>query len=115
MVGKRALVFDSAKSIAAFYDKFFAPQQTMHNLGVGDFEQIAPDEVRSVFGVEDQVVSKSLGSLAEIRGGGYYYTTWKLVDGEWYIKELRMERTYQKMTLLVSLVLTLAGWLGVSP
>jgi hypothetical protein len=68
---RQALVFDSARSVAAFFERFFAPQDTMHNLGVGDFEQVAEDEVQAVFGFEDQVVSKALGRLAEIRGGGY--------------------------------------------
>lgn len=115
MVGKQALVFDSAKSTAAFFKKFFTPQNTMHNLSIGDFEQVAPDEVKAIFGFEDQIVSKVLGRLAEIRGGGYYYETWKLVDGQWYIKDLKMERTYQNMSLLVNVLLTVAGWLGVSP
>jgi hypothetical protein len=115
MVGTQALVFDSAKSIAAFFKKFFAPQETMHNVCPGDFEQAGLDEVKAVFGFEDQVMSKSLGSWAEIRGGGYYYETWKLVNGEWYIKELKMERTYQKMSMLVSVLLTVAGWLRISP
>ncbi|KFH43814.1 hypothetical protein ACRE_054030 [Hapsidospora chrysogenum ATCC 11550] len=113
-VGKQALVFDSARSAAAFFERFFAPQATMHNLGVGDFEHTAEDEVQSVFGFEDQIVSKALGSLAEIRGGGYYYETWKRVGGEWYIKDLKMVRTYQKASLLVHVLLTIAGWLGVS-
>lgn len=114
MVGKQALAFDSAKAVTAYFEKFFASLETMHNLGPGDFEQASADEVKAVFGFEDQVMNKALGHWAEIRGGGFYYETWKLVDGQWYIKDLRMERTYQKMTFLVSLSLTIAGLLGVS-
>ena len=43
------------------------------------------------------------GSWAEIRGGGFYYETWKRVDGDWFLQDLRMQRTYQKMTFLVGL------------
>lgn len=113
-VSGRDLVFDSAQSFAAFYDKFFAQFDTMHNIGPADLEQVAADEVNSVFGFEDQVMSKPLGAWGEIRGGGYYYTTWKLVDGEWYIKDLKMIRTYQKMTLLVKIGVTISNWLGIS-
>ncbi|KAM5353529.1 hypothetical protein ACJ41O_000179 [Fusarium nematophilum] len=113
-VGKQALVFDTAKSTATFFNRFFSQVETMHNIGIGDFEQVAPDEVKAVFGFEDQILSKALGAWGEIRGGGFYYETWKLVDGEWYIKDLRMQRTYQKETFLVWLMLTVGGLLGVS-
>lgn len=113
-VGGKALVFETAKSVAAYFGKFFAAQETMHNIGPGDFEQVAPDEVKAVFGFEDQIISIYLGSWAKIRGGGYYYETWRLVDGEWYIADLRMERRYQEATLLVRLGLAVAGLLGVS-
>lgn len=112
-VGKAALAFDSTAALAAYFTKFFAELDTIHNLSAaGDFEQVAPGEVRAVFGFEDNVMNKTLGHWAEIRGGGYYYETWRLVDGEWKIAELRMERTYQKMTFLVSFALTLAGIFG---
>ena len=113
-VSGRDLVFDSSTSFAAFYTNFFAQFDTMHNLCSADIEQVAPDEVKSVFGFEDQVMSKQLGAWAEIRGGGYYHETWKLVDGEWKIQDLRMIRTYQKMTLLVKIGVSLSNWLGIS-
>lgn len=113
-VGKKALVFDSPRPVADYFRKFFAAMDTMHNIGPGDFEQAAPGEVRAVWGFEDQIVSKALGSWAKIRGGGYYYETWRLVDGEWYIADLRMERTYQEETLLVRVGLALAKLFGYS-
>jgi hypothetical protein len=99
----RKLVFNSPVATARFFGEFFAPLQTMHTIAVGDFEQVAPDEVNAVFGFEDQLVSPSLGGLAEIRGGGFYYETWKLHDGQWYIKSLKMQRTYQKESMLAKL------------
>lgn len=113
-VSGRALVFDSAASFAAFYTKFFAPVDSMHNLCPADLEQVAPDEVKAVFGFEDQVVFRGLGSWGTIRGGGYYHNTWKHVDGEWYISELKMIRTYQTMTLLVWIAVTLSNLFGIS-
>jgi hypothetical protein len=108
-VGKQTLAFDSTKALATFFNKFFASVDTLHNICPGDLEQVAPDEVKAVFGFEDQVMAKGLGAWAEIRGGGFYYETWKLVDGQWLIQELRMERTYQKMTFLVWMSLTIAS------
>ncbi|KAH8665560.1 hypothetical protein BGZ61DRAFT_461878 [Ilyonectria robusta] len=113
-VGNKALAFETPKAVSAYFSKFFAELETLHNIGLGDFEQVAPDEVKAVFGFEDQLLSKSLGAWVEIRGGGFYYETWKLVDGQWYISELKMERTYQKETLLVKIALALGGLLGVS-
>lgn len=113
-VGSKALVFESPKPVADYFRKFFAAQDTMHNIGPGDFEQVAPGEVKAVWGFEDQIISKHLGSWAKIRGGGYYYETWRLVDGEWYIADLRMERRYQEETLLVRVGLALANLFGFS-
>ena len=117
MTGNRALVFESSGLAAEFFGRFFLNFDTLHNIAIGDFEPSteAPDEVWAVFGFEDQLVSKALGAWAEIRGGGFYYETWKLVDGEWRIQDLRMERTYQKMSTLVWSVLTILGLLGISP
>lgn len=113
-VSGRALVFDSAHSFVTFYDKFFAQLDTMHIVSAPDLERVADDEVKAIFGFEDQVISKYLGSWFECRGGGYYYTTWKLVDEQWYIKDLRMERTYQKLTVLAQIGLALSNWFGIS-
>lgn len=116
MMGK-ALVFDTARSFAAFFESFFAGLETMHNLSPGDFEKSEEkaDEVKAVFGFEDQLLSKTLGSWVEIRGGGFYTETWKLVDGEWYIKELTMRRTYQKASMLAWLGITVASAIGYTP
>ncbi|KAI5457069.1 hypothetical protein BGZ63DRAFT_395344 [Mariannaea sp. PMI_226] len=114
VVGKQTLAFDSTKATAAFFAKFFAPLDTLHNFCPGDFEQVAPDEVKAVFAFEDQLMSKVLGSWGEIRGGGFYHETWKLVDGEWRLKEMKLKRTYQKMTLLLKILLIIGSLLGIS-
>ncbi|KAI9170598.1 Non-canonical non-ribosomal peptide synthetase FUB8 [Paramyrothecium foliicola] len=114
MFGNRSLVFDSPVATATFFKSFFASLETMHNISIGDFEQISHDEVKAIFGFEDQLLSKYLGTWVEIRGGGFYYETWKLENGEWYIKELKMQRTYQKETILVKLGLLISGLLGIS-
>lgn len=116
MVGSRALVFDSADTFAQLYKRMFAGVDSQHNISPGEFEPgEKEDEVRAVFGIEDQVVSKALGSWAELRGGGYYHETWKLVDGQWYIKDLELRRTYQNATVLVKVMLRLMSLLGLAP
>ncbi|RSL95729.1 hypothetical protein CEP52_011903 [Fusarium oligoseptatum] len=92
------------------------PQSSKRSIifGPGDFEQVGPDEVKAIFGMEDQIMSKYLGAWVEIRGGGFYHETWKLVDGEWYLQDLRLERTYQKETVLVKIGLAVAGLFGIS-
>ena len=83
---------------------------TMHNVGLGCLSQAVPDEVSADFSFDDQLVSKALGSWAGIRGGGFYYTAWKEVGAEWFPKDLRMERQYKEMTLLLRVRLALAAW-----
>lgn len=112
--GKQELVFDSIKSASAFFQKLFVGRETMHNIGGGDFELVAPDEVKAVFPFEDHLLSESLGSWLEISGGGFYYETWKEVDGEWYIQELRMVRSFQRESVLAAVALALAEWLNIS-
>ncbi|KAF5517173.1 hypothetical protein CGCA056_v011013 [Colletotrichum aenigma] len=112
VLGTQKCVFASPGACAAWFGNFFSYLETLHNIGIGDFEQIAPDQVKAVFGFEDQLFSKQLGSWAGLRGGGFYYETWKLVDGEWYIQDLRMERTYQQATFLFKVGLVGASLLG---
>lgn len=113
----KAVVFDSAKSFADFFNHFFSGLETLHNIAPGDFETSNenPDEVKAIFAFEDQLLSKTFGSWFEIRGGGHYNETWKLIDGEWYLKELNMKRTYQKESLLVRVISLVANLTGITP
>lgn len=116
MVGSRALVFDSASTFAQLYKRMFAGVDSQHNIAPGEFEPGSMEgEVKAIFGIEDQVTSKVFGSWAELRGGGYYHETWRLKDGQWYIQELELRRTYQNATLLVRILLALMALLGIAP
>ncbi len=44
---------------------------------------------------------------ASLRGGGFYYETWKRIDGEWFLQDIRMRRTYQEATLLMQFLFLL--------
>lgn len=113
-IAGRAMAFDSAHGAAAFLEPIFAQLDTLHNITPGDFEKVSDTEVRAVFGFEDNLLSKTLRHWAELRGGGYYNETWKLVDGQWYISDLRMVRTYQKMTFLVWLAHSIVNLFGIT-
>ncbi|CAI6085857.1 unnamed protein product [Clonostachys chloroleuca] len=114
-LGSKLTVFDTSKGCAAFFAGFFSQLQTLHNLGPGTFDQVSPDKVHSIFSVEDQLYHKYLGTWMALRGGGFYYETWKLVDGKWYISELKFERAYQKMTLIFKLFFLFFYLTGISP
>ncbi|KAK7970184.1 hypothetical protein PG996_001381 [Apiospora saccharicola] len=110
-----ALVFEGPKPWIGFFEPFFAPLQTLHNIGIGHFEQVADDEVRARFGFEDQLLFPQLPwGLAEIRGGGFYDERFRRIDGEWYIVELEMRRTYQKMTFPLWAMMQAQKWLGIT-
>ncbi|KAI8627687.1 hypothetical protein F5Y19DRAFT_440801 [Xylariaceae sp. FL1651] len=116
-IGKTRFVFDRAVDMTAFFAKFFAPMQTLHNIGPGDFEASPTgqaDEVRAIFGFEDQILMPPLGLWVNIRGGGYYTETWKEVNGSWFLKDLVMQRTYQQESFLVTIVLALQNLTGIS-
>jgi len=112
--GGLALAFDTIESWIGFFQPFFAPLQTLHNFGPGHFEQVANDEVRARFGMEDQLMFPQLPwGLAEIRGGGFYEETYRRIDGDWYMVELELHRTYQKMTFPLWAILKAKEWLGI--
>ncbi|KAI0151778.1 hypothetical protein GGR57DRAFT_172813 [Xylariaceae sp. FL1272] len=113
--GPTRYVFSTASAMTTFFGKFFTHMQTLHNIGIGDFEATGrPDEVRAIFGFEDQLLVRPLGSWTEIRGGGYYTETWKEIDGEWFLKDLVMRRTFEKQTFLVSVALLVQKITGFS-
>ncbi|KAK7940759.1 uncharacterized protein PG986_013146 [Apiospora aurea] len=109
------LVFEGPKPWIGFFQPFFAPLQTLHNIGIGHFEQVADDEVHARFGFEDQLLFPQLPwGLAEIRGGGFYDERYRLIDGEWYIVELEMRRTYQKISFPLWAIMRVQQWTGIS-
>ncbi|KAL1885811.1 hypothetical protein Plec18167_001306 [Paecilomyces lecythidis] len=110
-VGKTALTFSTPKQFTTFFRRFFANAQTLHMFGPGDLQQTGSDEVKAIWSMEDQIIMKYSGGLAEVRGGGFYYETWKLKDGEWFLKSLRLERTYTKFSLLVRILALLQACL----
>ncbi|KAL2847172.1 hypothetical protein BJY01DRAFT_246946 [Aspergillus pseudoustus] len=101
--GNTSFIFPSSAAFTKFFSTFFAKAQTLHMFGPGDLQLQGPDEVRAVWAMEDQIILNNTAGLVEIRGGGYYHETWKRVNGDWFLKSLRLERTYQKTSLLAKI------------
>ncbi|KAL6878975.1 hypothetical protein J3F83DRAFT_724610 [Trichoderma novae-zelandiae] len=84
----------------AYFSTIFASLQTMHVVGYPELELVAPDEIKAVFGVTYLVGTKDADKGVHGTGGGHYYETWKLKDGDWFIQKSKFVRIYWKeMTL----------------
>jgi hypothetical protein len=114
VAGKTALVFSSSQAFTTFFGKFFANAQTLHMFGPGELEQIKTDEVKATWGMEDQIILNGTGGLVEMRGGGYYYETWKMHGDDWFLASLRLERTYQKTSLIAKVFIFLERYSGLT-
>lgn len=125
--GGAVFSFSSREEFVAFFKAAFETQQTMHVLsGSGEMEmemqmqmqvggssgdgdsdkdkhgdkngqQEGKGEVKTVWGVVYQAASKDVSGGWSGTGGGHYYETWRVVDGEWMIVELRFQRIYWKV------------------
>ncbi|OTA55458.1 hypothetical protein K449DRAFT_438680 [Hypoxylon sp. EC38] len=86
-------------SSTAEWVKYFASNpfhlaQAIHLVGPGEFEQNGPDEVKAIFGLIYHASYKGANTESHHTGGGYYYETWKQKEGDWFLQELKLERTY---------------------
>ena len=82
--------------------------------GPGELQLKAIDEVGAICGMEDQIILKHALELVEIRGGGYYQETRKMRNGDWFLNSLRLERTYQKTSLLAKILIFCDRYLRLS-
>ncbi|KAL8339637.1 hypothetical protein RB601_005970 [Gaeumannomyces tritici] len=96
--GRRA-AFDNPGSCAAFFGAFFRKQQSLHNISLAEMTQTGPDEVEVIWAFEDQLIRNYTFWTCRMRGGGHYYEVWRKKGDEWFIADLRMQRTYQMATL----------------
>lgn len=103
-VGRTALAFTSPEKCALFFHKLFKNAQTLHMFGRGELEQTKADEVRAIWPMEDQIILRQGWLPVEVRGGGYYYETWRQKDSDWFLESLVLQRTYTKPSML--------AWLG---
>lgn len=88
-------------SLAAFVDWFsifFGKAQTLHMFGPPDMSMQSANEISVIWSMEDQIYFQAESKLAEIRGGGYYHETWVRENDSWWLKDLALRRTYQKVS-----------------
>ncbi|KAI5457073.1 hypothetical protein BGZ63DRAFT_395349 [Mariannaea sp. PMI_226] len=111
-VGKTTYDFATPEDLVKTLREVHEGKQILHMLGPGDFEALSDGKVKAVFCMEDKAIVPSLGNLVEIRGGGYYHVTWKEVNGEWFLEELRLERIFDRMTLLARIGVFVVNLLG---
>ena len=109
--GKSKFVFSSPTAFVHEMQVLFKNAQTLHQTGHGDLEQISENEVKATWSMEDQLLFPAPFAFTpiDIRGGGYYHEIWQLKDGDWFLKSLRLERTYMKQSLTASLLMKLNG------
>ncbi|KIW25619.1 uncharacterized protein PV07_08785 [Cladophialophora immunda] len=110
--GRTRLSFASPRDFTRFLSQAFANAHTLHQVGEGDLEQVAPNEVEAIWGMEDQIVVDIAGLTFSIRGGGYYHETWRERDGDWFLKSLKLRRTYWHPSFGAKVLLTLQRLLG---
>jgi hypothetical protein len=113
-IGPTPLHFVSCKSFAEFCRKLFQNAQTLHMVGPGELDQTAADEVTAIWSMEDQVIMNFTAGLGDVRGGGHYFETWKLRDGDWFLKTLTLKRTYVKPSVVARVLMFLQPYLGPS-
>ncbi|KAG8167259.1 hypothetical protein KVR01_002948 [Diaporthe batatas] len=102
--GSTPLAFTSSEECVSFFHKLLGNAQTIHMFGRGELEHIQSDEVRAIWPMEDHIILRQGLLPIEVRGGGYYYETWRKKEGGWFLASLVLRRTYTKPSLL--------AWLG---
>lgn len=112
--GNTLFAFPTPTAFTDFFSKFFLNAQTLHMFGPGELQMTCSDEVKAIWGMEDEIILKHTMGLVEIRGGGYYHETWKFEKGDWFLKSLRLERTYQKTSLVAKILVFFDRYLRLS-
>lgn len=64
-VGKAVYAFSKTKDLVNTEDRPRG-QTILHDLGLGDFEQTAPGEVKAIFSLEDQTIVPTPFNLVEV-------------------------------------------------
>lgn len=93
--------FASRSSFVEWFRKLFEGAQTLHMFGPPAMSLQSEDEVLVTWAMEDQLNFPETSNVAEIRGGGYYSEIWVRIAGFWWLKDLTLTRTYQKVGLQV--------------
>ncbi|KAL4781770.1 hypothetical protein BJX76DRAFT_369614 [Aspergillus varians] len=95
-----ALSFDSRHAMVSFFSKVFDALQTTHVVGAGELTRVSEDEVRAIWPATYHAASQGVAGGWTGTGGGQYHEVWKRVEGEWFIGEFRLVRSYWKVQSL---------------
>ncbi|KAM0259148.1 hypothetical protein ACHAPA_010882 [Fusarium lateritium] len=89
--------WSSREEWAAFFKNENKDIQAVHLVGPAEMEQIAPDEIKSIWSVIYHAGTKEAEGGVHGTGGGHYHEIWKKVGEDWFMKSMRMERLYWKV------------------
>ncbi|KAI0018953.1 hypothetical protein F4780DRAFT_748560 [Xylariomycetidae sp. FL0641] len=87
----------SSESFVAHFRTAFQQLQTIHVVGPAEMEPLGPDEVRAVWAVVYHAGPRGDTGGHHETGGGYYHETWRRRDGDWFLADLTMVRTYSNI------------------
>lgn len=94
--------FDFLAAFIDWFSGFFRSAQTLHMFGPPEIYMPSADEARVIWSMTDHIYFNGNGRLAEIQGGGYYHETWIKENGEWWLQDLALRRTYQKFSKVIA-------------
>ncbi|KAI1142628.1 hypothetical protein F5Y05DRAFT_420545 [Hypoxylon sp. FL0543] len=87
----------TAEWIKFFGSTLFPRSQGIHLIGPGELKQTGPDEVKAIWSVIYHACVMESSGESHQTGGGYYYETWKQKAGDWFIQDLKFEKTYFRL------------------
>ncbi|ROW11134.1 hypothetical protein VMCG_01386 [Cytospora schulzeri] len=87
--------WSNREDFCAFFSKAFESIQSIHNFGPGELEQTGPDEVNAIWTVMYHAGPKGSTDVKHHgTGGGHYHEIWRRQGDDWFLADLRFERSY---------------------
>lgn len=100
----QAMDFQSLTSFVDWFSQLFENAQTLHMFGPPEMSLLSKDEVSVSWSMEDQIYFHGHDQLSDIRGGGYYSELWVRKDDSWWLQDLTLTRTYQKLSIAMKVL-----------
>lgn len=82
--------FTSLNDAVSFFSRVSAEAQTLHLFGPPTMEALSDSEVAVTWAMTDSVYLNEY----EMYGGGFYDERWVHRAGEWWLRELKLRRTF---------------------
>ncbi|OTB18809.1 hypothetical protein K445DRAFT_19416 [Daldinia sp. EC12] len=87
------LSWSSAADTIKIYSDILKDSQVIHHVAPPYLEQINPDEVKAVFGMQYAYGPKGQLTGGYHSGAGYYYELYVRKGDDWFIKDMKMHHT----------------------